>query len=102
VIIHAHAPGHPYIGDVLGEALSLLPTKIPVVQTNIFGRLENPKEDGWTDYRLFISWTSCVQAARRSFRRMDRSFFRRRSVAVYPVDPDCVSSASEVREFRAR
>ena len=102
VIIHAHAPGYPYIGDVLGEALPLLPTKIPVVQTNIFGRLENPKEDEWTDYRLFISWTSCVQAARRSFRRMDGSFFRRCSVAVYPVDPLDESPASEVREFRTR
>ncbi len=56
-VIHAHAPGYPHKGDVLGEALAMLP-KIPVVQTNIFGRLENPIENAWTDFRLFISWTS--------------------------------------------
>jgi len=49
----------------LGQALKLLPKRIPVVQTNVFGRLNNPAEDAWTDFRLFISWMSCVQAARR-------------------------------------
>src|SRR6185436_11335849 len=43
-VIHAHAPGHPHGGDVLGQSLALLP-KIPVVQTNIFGHLQNPAED---------------------------------------------------------
>src|SRR6185436_131750 len=31
--IHAHAPGHPHMGDGLGPALAGRP-KIPVVQTN--------------------------------------------------------------------
>jgi glycosyltransferase involved in cell wall biosynthesis len=91
-VIHAHAPGFPHEGDVLGEALSRLGRKIPVVQTNIFGRLDNPREDAWTDFRLFISWTSCVQAARRAFLPLDESFFQDKGVAVYPVDP--------VSEFR--
>lgn len=60
--------------------------RIPVVQTNIFGQLRNPAEDSWTDFRLFISWTSCVQAARRSKRKLDAAFFKRQSVAVYPVE----------------
>src|SRR5258706_12322656 len=99
--IHAHAPGHPHPGDVLGEVLIALP-KIPVVQTNIFGHLDNPKEDRWTDYRLFISWTSCVQAARRSFRPLNERFFRRASVAVYPVDPIEPAPPAAVSEFRQR
>ena len=98
-VIHFHAPGGPHEGDVLGDALALLP-KIPVVQTNIFGRLDNPHEDSWTDFRLFISWTSCVQAARRSRRVLDASFFRRASVAVYPVDPDNGPPGNEVAAFR--
>jgi glycosyltransferase involved in cell wall biosynthesis len=98
-VIHAHVPGHPHQGNVLGEALETLP-KIPVVQTNIFGRFENPREDSWTDFRLFISWTSCVQAARRSFRSLDKNFFRRASVAVYPVDADDGPNASKVESFR--
>jgi len=86
-VIHAHAPGFPHVGDVLGEAIKLVKKKIPVVQTNIFGKLENPRENAWTDFRLFISWTSCVQAARRSGRKLDLDFFRHQSVASYPVSP---------------
>lgn len=97
-VIHAHAPGFPNEGDVLGEALSLMGRKIPVVQTNIFGRLENPREDAWTDFRLFISWTSCVQAARRAFLPLDEAFFRDKGVAVYPVDPVPESRLQELRE----
>jgi glycosyltransferase involved in cell wall biosynthesis len=100
-VIHAHAPGHPHIGDMLGDVLKLLP-KIPVVQTNVFGHLFNPPEDAWTDFRLFISWTSCVQAARRVFRRLDEDFFRRASVAVYPLDPLEPSPAETIRAFRKK
>ena len=96
-VIHAHAPGFPHAGDVLGEALKLVKKKIPVVQTNIFGKLENPREDAWTNFRLFISWTSCVQAARRSGRKLDLDFFRYQSVASYPVSP-----LSETEEARLR
>lgn len=85
-VVHIHAPGFPHPGDVLGVALRRLGRRIPVVQTNIFGQLKNPVENEWTDFRLFISWTSCVQAARRSRRKLDREFFRRQSVAVYPLD----------------
>ncbi|HYR23443.1 MAG TPA: glycosyltransferase family 4 protein [Chthoniobacterales bacterium] len=98
--IHAHVPGHAHQGDVLGEALQALPKKIPILQTNIFGQLENPKENEWTDFRLFISWTSCVQATRRYFKSLDEEFFRRASVAVYPLDPDDGPSASERENFR--
>jgi glycosyltransferase involved in cell wall biosynthesis len=101
-VIHLHAPGHPHQGDVLGEALKAAPKKIPVVQTNIFGQLENPKEDVWTDFRLFISWTSCVQAARRYFQRLDKDFFQNASVAVYPLDPDDGPGAAEAENFRQR
>jgi glycosyltransferase involved in cell wall biosynthesis len=98
-VIHAHAPGHPHEGDILGRALADLP-KIPVVQTNVFGRFDNPKEDRWTDFRLFVSWTSCVQAARRSFQRLNKDFFRRASVAVYPLDANDGPSSPEIQQFR--
>ena len=99
--IHAHAPGHPHDGDVLGEALASLP-KIPVAQTNIFGHLQNPREDAWTDFRLFISWTSCVQAARRARRPLDEKFFQRASVAVYPVDAEEPSPQADIQNFHRR
>jgi glycosyltransferase involved in cell wall biosynthesis len=95
-VIHAHVPGYSHEGDALGNAVASLSRKIPIVQTNVFGRLENPQEDAWTDFRLFISWTSCVQAARRSFRKLDETFFRRQSVAVYPLDVIDPVSAAEI------
>jgi len=64
-VLHAHVPGRPHEGDILGEALQIC-GKIPLVQTNVFGVFLNPREDAWTGYRLFVSWTSCVQAARRA------------------------------------
>jgi len=100
-VIHVHAPGFLHQGDLLGEALQRLP-KIPLVQTNIFGRLENPKEDAWTDYRLFISWTGAVQAARRAYRNLDLAFFEKASIAVYPLDPDDGPPPSEIADFRQR
>lgn len=97
-VIHAHAPGFPHQGDILGQALRLLPRNIPVVQTNIFGQLRNTAEDGWTHFRLFISWTSCVQAARRAGRPLDLEFFRHQSVAVYPVeDPFGIMTNDELQ-----
>jgi glycosyltransferase involved in cell wall biosynthesis len=99
-VIHAHAPGHPHEGDILGEALALMP-KIPVAQTNIFGHLDNLKEDAWTDFRLFVSWTSCVQAARRTFQALNKEFFRHNSIAVYPLDADDGPSSVKAEEFRS-
>ena len=101
-VIHTHAPGYGHPGDVLGSALKMLPRKIPVAQTNIFGRLNNPREEEWTEFRLFISWTSCVQAARRSFRRLDEDFFERASVAVYPLDPQDPPGPATIAAFRQR
>jgi glycosyltransferase involved in cell wall biosynthesis len=101
-VIHTHAPGHPHPGDILGEALVSLPKKIPVLQTNIFGQSLNPKEDAWTDFRLYISWTSCVQAARRSFHRLDAQFFKNRSVAVYPLETAKSPPQSEIQAFRSK
>jgi glycosyltransferase involved in cell wall biosynthesis len=98
--IHSHAPGHPHEGDVLGQAMKLLPRKISVVQTNIFGRFKNPQEDAWTDFRLFVTWTGCVQAARRVFRPLDKRFFRRFSVAVNPLDSDDGPDLRLVKKFR--
>lgn len=101
-VIHAHVPGFPHPGDALGAALKLLPKRIPVVQTNVFGRLDNPAENEWTDFRLFISWTSCVQAAQRSFTPLDERFFHHASVAVYPLDPLDPPSTTRLAEFRQK
>ncbi|HPU55458.1 MAG TPA: glycosyltransferase family 4 protein [Verrucomicrobiota bacterium] len=100
-LVHAHAPGYPHAGDILGSALNRLQNRLPVVQTNVFGRLDNPAEDAWTRFRLFISWTSCIQAARRAFIPLDEDFFAHCSVAVYPLDPTPEPDRSDIARMRA-
>ncbi|HEY1769212.1 MAG TPA: glycosyltransferase family 4 protein [Chthoniobacterales bacterium] len=97
-VIHSHSPGTPAEADVVGEAARRA-LDIPLVETNIFGRLQNPS-DRWTNFRLFISWTSCVQAVRRSFRKLDETFFRYASVATYPIDPVSAPTENEIVFFR--
>jgi len=99
-VIHLHCPGYRWSGDVFGPAIEKSGRKIPVVQSNIFGRLENPAEDSWVTQRLFKSFTSCVQAARRSFRPLDINFFQQHSVATNPLDPDDGPPESERLAFR--
>jgi len=112
-IIHAHAPGYNHIGNVLGEALMGLSSSPPVLQTNVFGRLENPFENSWVKRRLFVSWTSAVQASRRSGRPLNKEFFAFNSVCCNPVEDPVpflypTNGSSELKrpkianEFRAR
>jgi hypothetical protein len=86
-LIHAHVPGYAHEGDMLGDALTSVPRRPPVVSTNVFGLLQNPAEDAWTDARLFVSWTSCVQAARRAGVPVEDGFFARQSVVSNPMPP---------------
>ena len=99
-ILHTHAPGNPHPGDVLGAALALLPGKIPVVQTNIFGRFNNPQEDHWTN--VICSSLGRVVSRRppHSYHRLDAAFFQRASVAVYPLDADDGPTGGEAAAFR--
>jgi glycosyltransferase involved in cell wall biosynthesis len=102
-VIHAHVPGYKHDGDLLGGALARVGGSRPrVVQTNVFGRLQNPAEAAWTDFRLFVSWTSCVQAARRARLPLDEHFFLHASVAANPLDAKEPSAPTQVRDFRER
>ena len=100
-VIHAHAPGHPNRGDILGGVLASLP-KIPVVQTNVFGQLNNPREiRGWTSVYSSPGQPLCRRHDDRSG-RWDENFFRRASVAVYPLDPDDGPAPREIVSFREK
>jgi hypothetical protein len=87
-VVHSHFLDVPATSSFLTNAIQKTGRKIPVVETNVFGRFSLlPSEQTEVSHRLFISWVSCVQAARRSGLSLDSSFFRRQSVAVYPVEP---------------
>lgn len=101
-VIHAHMPGFPSAIDILFDVLADVKLKTPVLQTNVFGRLDNPCENSFVKFRLFVCWSSCVQAAQRAFRPLNRDFFRRASVAVNPLDADDGPPPEESRAFRER
>ena len=104
-VVHSHFLNVPAASAFLTEAIQRAGRRIPVVETNVFGRFSSlPSEQSEVSHRLFISWISCVQAARRSGLPLNAAFFRRQSVAVYPVEawsePELQSLQREAQAWR--
>jgi glycosyltransferase involved in cell wall biosynthesis len=88
-IIHQHVPGYPF-GNPLYAALAQLRDDLPkpkIIETNVFGRLEDPEADELIDFRLFISMASAAQAFRRAGLQVNAELLRRQTVLYYPVSP---------------
>jgi len=86
-VVHSHFVGIPSSAAFLADAIGKSGRKIPVVETNVFGKFRLlPSENSGVAYRLFISGVSCVQAARRAGLPLNADFFCRQSVAVYPIE----------------
>ena len=98
-LIHTHCPGFPHSGDILGAALAGI-AKIPVIQTNVFGRLDNPRENQWTDYRLFVSRTSAIQAALAFNPSFPIDFFKNHSYCTNPLPSEPPLSKEVIQNFR--
>jgi hypothetical protein len=85
-IAHIHVPGYAIecaIYNII-ERRGHRPFK--VVETNVFGRLKDPRADQHTDARLFISMASGAQALKRSRIRRLSDLTIPHSVVYYPVD----------------
>lgn len=94
--LHIHMPGY-YIRHPLYPFLKSLGTKRPrVVETNVFGWLQDWRANSTTDYRLFISMTSACQAATRAGKPL--STLKNCNVARYPV-AEAPFFSSEEREM---
>src|ERR1700677_4685050 len=94
-VLHQHVPGYPVASPVY-EALQLLGEKRPrLLETNVFGRLEDPAGEPWVDFRGFISRASAVQAFRRAGRMLKLDAIAKMTVIGYPLAPDFVPAPSE-------
>lgn len=85
VVIHQHVPGYAF-DNILYKALDLLlENNIKLLETNVFGRLED--RVGWkkVDYRFFVSSASGTQAFRRAKLKVDDQILKKHSVLNYPV-----------------
>jgi len=86
-VIHQYVPGYPHPTPIY-DALRLLGTQRPrLLETNIFGRLEDIKNDPWIDFRCFISCASAVQAFRRRRRPLNIGALVKSTALYFPVAP---------------
>jgi glycosyltransferase involved in cell wall biosynthesis len=86
-VVHQHMPGYP-INNPIYDALQILGDQRPrLIETNVFGRLEDPAGDKWIDFRGFISRSSAVQAFQRSQIALNSESLRNMTVLFYPLPP---------------
>ena len=97
-VVHQHVPGYPMPNPVY-DALRLLGDQRPrLIETNVFGRREDPVGDEWVDFRCYISRASAVQAYQRGGRALDANALRRETVVFYPLPP--LDPATKERRHR--
>jgi glycosyltransferase involved in cell wall biosynthesis len=88
-IIHQHVPGYP-CRNPLYPALRQLRSDVrkpKIIETNVFGRLEDPEAARFVDFRVFISMASAAQAFRRARISNLLTLLDRHTVLYYPVLP---------------
>lgn len=97
--LHIHMPGY-YIRHPIYPFLKNLGKSRPrVVETNVFGWLQDWRANPVTDYRLFISMTGACQAAQRAGKQL--SALRNCNVARYPVEPARLFSTEKRIQIRS-
>lgn len=105
-LIHQHVPGYPF-GNLLYPALTQLRNdahKPKVIETNVFGRLEDPDSETIVDFRFFISMASAAQAFHRAGVLANPNTLSRQSVLYYPVSPpeNSVSNIDKLARYNFR
>jgi glycosyltransferase involved in cell wall biosynthesis len=97
-IVHQHVPGYP-CGNPIYAALNLLADpKIKLIETNVFGRLEDPIGMERVDFRMFISFASAVQAFRRASKQISLESIGNQMVVGYPVPVTTAQENESERE----
>jgi glycosyltransferase involved in cell wall biosynthesis len=100
-VAHIHVPGYAIENAIYNiiERRGHRPFK--VVETNVFGRLKDPRANQHTDARLFISMASGAQALKRSGIRHLSDLTIPHSVIYYPVDNPRSIDENERRLLRS-
>lgn len=100
-VIHQHVPGYP-LPNPIYDALKRLDGRRPsLIETNVFGRFEDPASEGVVQHRLFVSRSSATQAFRRADRKMDVESLRQCTVVNNPliaIPPHDLAVRREMRE----
>jgi glycosyltransferase involved in cell wall biosynthesis len=87
-IVHQHVPGYPFDNPLYAAIAQIRSDIRPrVIETNVFGRLEDPHSQKIVDFRFFISMASAAQAFRRAKLQVNAEALRCQTVLYYPVSP---------------
>jgi len=86
-VVHQHVPGYAMPNPLYEVWPELPPPKPALIETNVFGRVEDRTGEQLVQFRLFISKASAAQAFRRQGRVMTPESLRCQSVVYYPVEP---------------
>jgi glycosyltransferase involved in cell wall biosynthesis len=99
-VVHQHVPGYP-IENPLYEILSDLRVEAPhLIETNVFGRFEDPAAAKFLKYRMFVSLSAAVKAFSRAGRRLDAHALESCTVLYNPLELMPALAASERIRFR--
>jgi glycosyltransferase involved in cell wall biosynthesis len=100
-VIHQHVPGYPTDNRLYRVLRHFYPNERPkVIETNVFGRLEDPEGEDLIDFRLFVSMASAVQAFRRARIKDPCTLLDRHTVLYNPVLPSRDIEPSARSQFR--
>jgi glycosyltransferase involved in cell wall biosynthesis len=100
-VVHSHVPGYPTKKAFYPALRALGASRPKVIETNVFGRLEDPAFEPLIDFRCFISAASAAQALYRARRPLTEQFFERQTVLYYPLVPTPPMNAEESEKIRA-
>jgi len=100
-VIHQHVPGYPTDNRLYRVLQRVRFGERPkIVETNVFGRLEDPEGDELVDFRLFVSAASAAQSFRRARIEDPTTLLDRHAVLYNPVLPARDIEPSARRQFR--
>ena len=100
-LIHQHVPGYPTCNRLYKALGRLAGDQRPkIIETNVFGRLEDPEGEQFVDFRLFISMASAAQAFRRARIKNIERLLDRHTVVYYPVSAPSKIAEKERTQLR--
>src|SRR5262249_8875274 len=102
-LIHQHVPGYPTDNQLYRVLRRLRSGERPkVVETNVFGRFEDPESDELISFRMFVSMASAAQAFRRARIKNPIRLLNRHTVLYNPILPAQKVEPAVRKQFRRR
>lgn len=97
-IVHQHVPGYPCSNPIYAALDLLGDLNIKLIETNVFGRLEDSVGQNRVDFRMFVSSASATQSFRRASLKLNEKSIGKHIVVSNPVPEKLTQAAGSERE----